>query len=454
MTGGAQIKAIGCSVVLLCLLLPVHEAHAFGSGQWEWKVVGLSGTYPTKEAAHAALLARGGNYQYLDKEEGISDLNGQWVTYKYSATPRNAVILSEWDYRAGIYHFPTEAELVAAGLQNLAENYSDPECPPTLTPATEWAGTTYWGIPNSEWRDYDDYRGNWVQTPPPAHCVWNGPHLWRIHRARSVGCEWPFTPNATLQKCLLGTVGYITGHPLVCSGQCTKNPVDVSSGDKVQREIDYSGPAFTFTRTYHSQGAQSTAALGVGWTHNFNSRLIVLSSSPKGLVRADGFHEPFDSKSGYWMSRTGAVRVEQQGSQYTAYYENNSREIYSDTGRLLKTIAPNGQETVVQYDSSNRVSAVTGPFGHTLTFTYDGTSGYLSSVTDPAGELIEFSYNTSARNLTEVLYPDGTSREYHYEDSGFPNHLTGITDENGDRYKTASYDSSGRVVMSELLIIA
>ena len=51
--------------------------------------------------------------------------------------------------------------------------------------------------------------------------------------------------------------------------------------------------------------------------------------------------------------------------------------------------------------------------------------------------------------MTSVTYPDTKVRTYHYEKAGFPFHLTGITDENGDRYATYGYDSSGRGNLSE-----
>jgi RHS repeat-associated protein len=176
------------------------------------------------------------------------------------------------------------------------------------------------------------------------------------------------------------------------------------------------------------------------------------------LIDDDGFHEPMLQDGAYingvwvvhWVSRTGSgVRVERQGSEYVVFYDSGARERYSNTGKLLKRIAPNGQETLIQYDGSNRISAVTGPFGHQLTFNYDSSSGLLHTVADPAEEVIEFAYD-SARNLTGVLYPDGTSRQYHYENTSFPNHLTGITDGNGDRQKNVTYDSIGRVASSEL----
>jgi len=55
-----------------------------------------------------------------------------------------------------------------------------------------------------------------------------------------------------------------------------------------------------------------------------------------------------------------------------------------------------------------------------------------------------------------VIYPDTTAdpndnpkRTYHYEDTRFPNHLTGVTDENGDRYSTFAYDAEGKAILTE-----
>lgn len=48
-----------------------------------------------------------------------------------------------------------------------------------------------------------------------------------------------------------------------------------------------------------------------------------------------------------------------------------------------------------------------------------------------------------------MTYPDNTSKTYHYENTNFPHHLTGITDENGIRFATWEYDSEGRAISSE-----
>lgn len=59
--------------------------------------------------------------------------------------------------------------------------------------------------------------------------------------------------------------------------------------------------------------------------------------------------------------------------------------------------------------------------------------------------------------LISVAYPDDTpgdpvdnpTKIYHYEDPNDGKLFTGITDENGDRYTTYTYDNRGRAIVSE-----
>jgi YD repeat-containing protein len=99
------------------------------------------------------------------------------------------------------------------------------------------------------------------------------------------------------------------------------------------------------------------------------------------------------------------------------------------------------------YDAQGRLTSVSDPFGRTLTFAYD-TFNRVSGMTDPASTTYVYTYD-STNNLTSVTYPDGTTRTYLYEDSAFPHALTGIIDENGQRFATYIYDAQGRAVSSE-----
>lgn len=58
--------------------------------------------------------------------------------------------------------------------------------------------------------------------------------------------------------------------------------------------------------------------------------------------------------------------------------------------------------------------------------------GRLSSLVDSAGKLTTLRYN-SLGNLTAITYPDNSFKTLLYEVLNFPNHLTGIVNENGVR---------------------
>jgi YD repeat-containing protein len=102
--------------------------------------------------------------------------------------------------------------------------------------------------------------------------------------------------------------------------------------------------------------------------------------------------------------------------------------------------------TANAFDGLGRVHRVLDPAGQAYTFEYDGPSG-------PAG----------ANNLTRITFPDNRTRVYHYNEpaqinngtactglpAGLPNSLTGITDENGNRFASWTYDCQGRATSSQ-----
>lgn len=63
--------------------------------------------------------------------------------------------------------------------------------------------------------------------------------------------------------------------------------------------------------------------------------------------------------------------------------------------------------------------------------------------------MIGYAFDTADR-LSTVTYPDGRSRIFHYEDAGFPQALTGISDETGARWGTFGYDIWGRAISTQL----
>ncbi|WP_462391216.1 RHS repeat-associated core domain-containing protein [Acidovorax sp. Q11] len=70
-------------------------------------------------------------------------------------------------------------------------------------------------------------------------------------------------------------------------------------------------------------------------------------------------------------------------------------------------------------------------------------------MTAPGAQVVSYVYDNSKR-LSQVFYPDSTSRTFLYENPYyFPYALTGILDENNQRFATYTYDGAGRATSSE-----
>lgn len=163
--------------------------------------------------------------------------------------------------------------------------------------------------------------------------------------------------------------------------------------------------------------------------------------------RANGSYIVFRDIDSNWQPiRPGNIELAKETDNWILTTANDSKEVYDEEGKLLTITTRSGQITNYNYDDDGRLSTVTDHFGKTINYQYDD-SGRLIIITTPDGDL-NYSYDSIGR-LDNVTYPDSTQRNYHYEDNAFPNHLTGITDENGDRYATWAYDTEGRAVLSE-----
>jgi YD repeat-containing protein len=143
------------------------------------------------------------------------------------------------------------------------------------------------------------------------------------------------------------------------------------------------------------------------------------------------------------------------GWQYTT--GDQEVETYDVNGKLLFMTDRDGLTQSLTYSNTSTPTTiapaagllirVTDSFGHQLNFTYDASSR-IKTLTDPAGGLYRYAYDAN-NNLASVTYPDGTSKTYHYENTAFPHALTGITDENGNRFATYTYDAQGRATSTE-----
>lgn len=250
-------------------------------------------------------------------------------------------------------------------------------------------------------------------------------------------------------------------------GVDVKNPINAGTGNKWQHETDLVGNAFSlgFDRYYNASTTASPSPLGAGWRHAYSrSGTIQSSGTWVTILRPDGKAYNFQLSAGGWVpdadvpdrleeiKDSAGVRI---GWRYTT--ADKSVETYTATGQLTAIADRTGlTQTLAYSDASTPITVapaadlllrVADSFGHQLNFTYDAHS-HLSMLTDSAGSLYRYGYDAN-NNLVVVTYPDGASKTYHYENTSFPHALTGITDENGSRFATYSYDAQGRGISTE-----
>ena len=240
------------------------------------------------------------------------------------------------------------------------------------------------------------------------------------------------------------------------------NPINVATGNKYQRDVDYAGVGafpLSVVRHYNSLGA-SRGAFGKSWRGDFERSIVYDSAGTVPLAmayRADGkiylftrsgpnFVGDIDVPDRLIRDTDGSGNV--IGWRYkTAADETES---YGPTGLLLQIADRSGRTVVMQYDQQNRLSAIVDSFGRRVSFAFD-TQNRIASFTDPDGQPYAYQYNADGM-LSQVRYPDGVLRTFNYNESVYtaganlPSALTGIIDENGDRFAIFRYDVKGQAI--------
>lgn len=237
------------------------------------------------------------------------------------------------------------------------------------------------------------------------------------------------------------------------------NPINHANGNKYQTEDDYLGAGqrpLNFSRYYNSADKRN-GVLGKGWRHTFERWAERIDARTIRIHREDGgfveFAQAFIGTE-HWATTTRSTTEFKQlydaqgqiaGWQYTDMQDHV--ETYNAAGRLTSIANRAGQMHNLTYDTTGRLTTVSNGYARQLSFAYDA-QGRLLSFTDPAGNITQYGYDSGGR-LVSVTRPDLKVRTYLYENAQFPNALTGIIDENNQRYVTWTYDTQGRATSSE-----
>ena len=287
----------------------------------------------------------------------------------------------------------------------------------------------------------------------------------------SIGSEFLHDPEA----CVMGlsvdakNLGACTG-----PNQIAGNPVSIASGNKFQQEIDIAPAPFGslgFQRYYNSVQIGSYA-LGLQWRHTYDRTATPAGVAAAGAIatvsRPDGKRFIFRRLGATWTSDHDVagqlLPVLDANNNLTGWRyvtAADDTELYDAAGELRSITHRNGMtETLVYSDSTTPgvpkaglLMQVTDSLGRSLAFAYDGQARIIK-VTDHAGQSYLYGYD-QAGNLATVTYPDLAHRQYlyneiaHVSNANAPWLLTGIVDENGERFATFSYDAKGRAIATE-----
>lgn len=231
------------------------------------------------------------------------------------------------------------------------------------------------------------------------------------------------------------------------------DPINYTVGNTFELATDWQGAHFSFTRAYNSLGGV-VSALGPNWQHTFD-RSITLSADGKlaSVLRADGKTLSFSNTVAGWVTSSDIKDVltpqMEGGGQLTGWtYQSSidgSIESYNSAGKLTQLKQMNGQLVNLTYDDAGKLlTRITDNWGNALILAR-GPNARIASLTDGAGNITRYAYDSND-NLALVTYPDGKSIRYLYENATYTHLLTGLIDENGERYASWSYDGQGRAV--------
>jgi RHS repeat-associated protein len=242
---------------------------------------------------------------------------------------------------------------------------------------------------------------------------------------------------------------------------------------------------FEFIRHYNELDPYS-GPFGEGWTHSYNVRLFVGTTSIT-LKERDGQEVLFAAcAAGPCAPITTGVfdtLTRLPGGDFTLTRRDQTRFTFTPAGLLSSIVDRNGNTIQLQYDGAgnlvriidtgarpftltynafNRVTSLADAAGRTVRYAYDGANR-LSSITDPAGGVTRYLYDGSnrlislvnARGITVAQYSHdasnrllrqtdaaGFSKSYVY--SGPPSNTTVETDSAG-RITRFTYDNPFRL---------
>ncbi len=327
---------------------------------------------------------------------------------------------------------------MASALANLKSQY--PQCGFQSIEVVRdwWLSNSNFGMPSGYTRDLK------VEATNTTNCA----QKWTFQHSMSRSFACPQYMGYSGEECTATNIAQLSTKVLPCDPcDLRDNPISVTSGSKVQREIDLSLSWFEFYRTFNSS-YRTQDGMGAHWAHSLNMRLYLLNRPTVAVVYPGGNLAVF--RQGEAADGSGATLREENGGYVLSLEEARYR--FNATGVLTRIERYAGDAVDIQLDGRKRIVRVIHSSGRSLDFRYENPAGNddysLTYIGDRDGALVTYAYDAAGR-LIEAAYRDGSARRYLYENASLPNALTGIEDETGQRFATYAYNGDGMAVSSE-----
>lgn len=290
-----------------------------------------------------------------------------------------------------------------------------------------------------------------------------------------------------------------------CSSPTTNHPISIGTGSKYLREQLHKSNGllpFSLELSYNSPNKdilQSwTGSFGNNWIGEWEQKIAVYNTDSVGKPITIGLQEPSGRELAFYASSsvntflpdkdinekiTASLNSTGQVVGWTRLSgDDGFTETYDSDGKLLVKAYKNGLVHKVTYADGfagkypadapscllplqasvpikGALLCISNAVGQQIAFQYDASLRVVKAITS-SGSALNFSYDTNS-NLTSVTYPDGKVKTYHYGEADHVNAspqagvnnahlLTGITDENGNRYAHYYYDAQGRAYAEHL----
>lgn len=209
--------------------------------------------------------------------------------------------------------------------------------------------------------------------------------------------------------------------------------VEVFGGSNINFELNYNSILL------------DKGAVGIGWTHNYETKLIPFDSGNIAInwnanrtstfsIQSDGTYAPNLQFNPYEK----LVRI---GDEYYLYDKALNVFVFNAAGNLIYTKSKNGIKVSLQYDIDNRLTGIADELSQRGVQLVYNSEGFVSEVEDTLGRNSQFFYDTQDR-LIRISDAEGYDKHYEYNEK---DQLTIIKDHLGNAIHQNAFDDLGRI---------